>query len=675
MKARRSLPTLLLFAAALLASVPGCRPLVGVKATVRVDDQTRLEREVLGPRGEVAPEMVLMPLEGVSQPENELRRLHEEHSALEQRLADAAQQTAELRAWHIISLHNLAALQARLGNPGEAMTLMEAAVARARTFRFATLEWQILMSKAVLAGGDDSEVLLALAAERLISAPLLTELDYSLESSARRAELFERLVDAALARSREEEAIGYVVAHEAVELARTLPPGGLSVPAGDLGDVVRALATARAAAADAREALCRIPFEDLAREGPPTAVAACDAALRDLEEIRGHVGLSSPVGGLLVPAPADVLTIQELLAPDTALVIVEPMWGDGYAAFVLRADGLATERLDVSIDMVEAASVRRVLSGTLSTDGLSGAGTAVLGPLGKHLGGDVQRLYLACPPALSALAWQVLPFGDTTLGERFEVAFLGGPSDLLWAFERKRYGRESVFVCGGMPGGLDKAAGLLDDPSRLSLFDVRRRTKSDLPQALALSDVLFFTNPLEIRPTAPAESHLVFPGGLRLLSSVTAAELAAYRTRAACAAFAAVSSGAFGRDSFGSLRLVTRALLAAGVPSVLYGTGVERVPGGGADYWQPFLSAVREGAAGAAHRRASAALELRYRPAFRLYGFVGMNDREYEEFGRLEFSDTARSATTHLAAGQFQSAAAAFLELAQMARARQFESA
>ncbi|MHC4592485.1 MAG: tetratricopeptide repeat protein, partial [Planctomycetota bacterium] len=191
---------------------------------------------------------------------------------------------------------------------------------------------------------------------------------------------------------------------------------------------------------------------------------------------------------------------------------------------------------------------------------------------------------------------------------------------------------------------------------------------------LALSDVLFFTNPLEIRPTAPAESHLVFPGELRLLSSVRVGELAAYRTRAACAAFAAASPGAFGNDSFGALRLVTRALLAAGVPSMLYGTGVERVPGGGADYWQPFLSIVREGAAAAAHRSASAALEPRYRPAFRLYGFAGMNDREYEEYSKLEFSDTARSATTHLAAGRFQSAAAAFLELAQMARARQFES-
>ena len=69
----------------------GCGPLVGVKATVRVDDRTRLEREVLGGRAGVGPEMVLLPPEfrAAARLPLELRDLHDRYAELEGRLAAA----------------------------------------------------------------------------------------------------------------------------------------------------------------------------------------------------------------------------------------------------------------------------------------------------------------------------------------------------------------------------------------------------------------------------------------------------------------------------------------------------------------------------------------------------------------------------------------------------------
>ncbi|MFO8008816.1 MAG: hypothetical protein R6V05_13895, partial [Candidatus Brocadiia bacterium] len=62
MRERTALTALLVVTAcALLAA--GCGPLVEIRATIRADDLTRLEREVLGGRGTVAPARLLLSLE------------------------------------------------------------------------------------------------------------------------------------------------------------------------------------------------------------------------------------------------------------------------------------------------------------------------------------------------------------------------------------------------------------------------------------------------------------------------------------------------------------------------------------------------------------------------------------------------------------------------------------
>ncbi|MHC4481185.1 MAG: hypothetical protein ACYS1C_09505, partial [Planctomycetota bacterium] len=146
MKRRCMRQAFVLLAAGFAVAAAGCRPLVGVKATVRVDEETRLEREVLGPRGEVGPETVLLPLRGDERSPEELNRLHAGLVTLEARLAAAERQDAELRAWQIVSMHNRGVLLARLGRTEQAAALLDEARERSRACGFATLEWQILLT-------------------------------------------------------------------------------------------------------------------------------------------------------------------------------------------------------------------------------------------------------------------------------------------------------------------------------------------------------------------------------------------------------------------------------------------------------------------------------------------------------------------------------------------------
>jgi CHAT domain-containing protein/Tfp pilus assembly protein PilF len=655
-----------------LLSACGCGPLVGVRATVRVDEQTRLEREVLGARGEVAPQVVLLSVEADGRSPDQWRELSRAYLSLEERLSSAADQTPELRAWHVVALHNRGAAAAGLGDGEQARTLLEEALARARAYGFATLEWQILAERAALDAGPARLRRLREAEEAAFDAPLLGKLDHDLEDARRRGRLYAQLVAGALSDGNGEAALRYAARRQALALARAVRPDDLSAPGGDVWEAALELAGARAAAAEARQGLCRLPFGTLEEPAPPAEAFA--AALERLSEVRAAAGASSPLGGLLVPEPVDLLAVQEMLPADGALLVFEPLGGQAYAVFLLREEAFAARRTALPPEGTHGASVRRSLEGTASAEALERLGSALIGPFAEELRDGVRRIYLACPAGLTDAAWQALPFDGATLGERFEVAFLGGMADLQWAFQNKSYGRESVLLCGGWPGGLEAAAQLLDADADVSLFDVRRRVKDELPLAMAFADVVFFANPLRIRPAAPARSHLAFPGELSLLSGVPAPEFASYRTRASCLAFAAAEAGAFERDSFASLRVFTRAALAAGAPTVLYGTGAERVPGAGEAFWRPFLKLVRIGPASQAHREALAALLPAYRPAFRLYGFAGMNEREYEEFSRLEFSDLARSAAAHLEAGRFREAAADLMDLANMAGALPLES-
>jgi CHAT domain-containing protein len=663
-------PALQAVAAALVVlGAGGCGPLIGVEATVRLDERTRLERDVLGERAGLAPAPALLAFaDGEARPAGaDLPSLLEGYQAAQQRLAEREEHDAESRAWQVICLHNRAVLRAWQGDRAAARELLGEALERGRAYRLATLEWQVLLAMAEMAEEGPGTDLLRQAAVVLADAPVLTELDHGLERRAQRSRLYGRLVAAALDAGEPEQALRHAAEREAVELARVLAPGELRAPAGEAGALLAELSSAREAAAQARERLCALALDEATADAAPAG--AFEEASSRLAEAVGRLLASSPVGGLLAPDMADLAAIQEALGQDTVLLAFAPTGKGEYAGFLLGAGTFRAERLRLSNEA--AGAVTPPL--TASEEVLGNAAVALLGPFARDLAG-AGRLYLVPPPELSGLAWQALRVEGQALGERVEVAFLGGLADLPWAFRQRNYGRRSVLVCGGWPGDLQKAKDVVGQQAEASYFDVRERGKADLPDAAAFADLLWFLNPLEVRSAAPAESHLAFPGELGLLDGLTAGEVASLETRATAAGFGAVSADAFRSGSHGGLRVVTRALMAAGVPSAVYGVAPERAPGGGEAYWRAFLAGARTGAASAAHQEALTALEPCHRPAFRLYGFAGMNEQEYRELSALEFNDLARRAGAALSGERFERAAGDYLDLWHMARAVDFES-
>ena len=651
----------LALAAGLVAAL-GCRPLVGIRATVRLDERTRLEREVLGDRGEARPVQVLLSPGGEGLRGEELRELEDEHEALGQRLAAMPRHDAETRAWQVIALHNGAVLRARRGDADGAAGLLDEAVVQARAYGLSTLEWQALLTRAELKGEPDD---LKQAAEVLLGVPPLTQFDHALEDPQWRGHLYAGLVSAALDAGDAEQALRYADEHQAVELARAVPPGGLALPPGELRERARALEAARSAAAKARDDLCRLSPDD----AQGAARQPFEAALVRLKEQGQEFAESSAAGGLFAPEAADLYAVQELLPDDAALLVYEPVGDDRYAAFVLAPEAFRAQSTRVASQAVSGASVTRALEGALSEDAAQEAAGALLGPFAAELGKGVRRVYLCCPPELSGLAWEGLPWEGTALAERFELVFLGGLSDLRWAFGEKGYGRGSALVCHPAGADVEVARAALEasnDWQRVSVFSLPPDDRAALSEALALADVVWFLSPLELSSAEPAASYLAGAGGLGRLSGLSLGEVAALRTGASCAAFGSVQAGAFGPGLSPAMRVVTRALMAAGVPSVVYSVGAERAPEGGMGYWREFFRGVRRGPVSSAHQKGLLALPAACRPAFRLYGFAGMDEAEYREFSSLEFSDLARRASGHMDAGRFREAAGDLLSLERM---------
>jgi CHAT domain-containing protein len=656
---------LLLVAAALLAAGPGCGPLVGVRATIRVEEHTRLEREVLGTWGQVSPQTVLLSLAPQPRTEvaalptalTELQSLYDEFVSLEARLANLPGANAEARTWQVVAVHNQAVLKARLGDRAAAADLLNRALRTARAYGLPSMEWQALVTLHDL---DEKA-----AADRLQAG-----FDRDLESPAFRARLYAALVSSSLAAGQPEEELRYATERAAVEMQRSIAPGKLAVPESKLGTAVRGYEAARAEAARTRDLLCRLPLEQAEQKDAPARVAF-EQALRAFREAGESLRSGSPLGALLVPEAGDALAVRELLTAGTALLAFEPAGEDAYAAFVLGPDVFRAERVQLPATAAAGASVDKALEGDPAGQALEAAAAALLRPFEAELGQEgLERLYLVVPPALSGLAWQSMPFQGKPLAERFQVAFLTSLSDLTWAFSNKRYGRQSLLLCGVRPMEEDSMArGFAGDRSA-SFFNAAQRGKEELTGAIGPADLLWFGMPLRIQPAAPEGTYLALPGELGLLSGISLGELSAWRVRAACAGFAASSLGSYDEQSFGALQAFLRAMMAAGAPSVALGVAGDRVPEQvrGA-YWQAFLKGLRQVPAAESHRRALAAVEPRWREAFRLYGFAGMNAEEFAQFSKLEFNELLAKARADLEAGHPEDAVSRFLELWHMAEA------
>jgi len=655
-------------ALAALALAIGCGPAVGVRATIRLDERTLVERRALGQRQELSPRQALLPLmppAGAALTEGEMEELCRSYREQETRLLAISPMTPSVRAWQVIALHNRAVLRARMDRLEAASALLAQAVSVARAYGLGTLEWQALATRGMLTGSDaDMEE----AARALLRAPLLGRLDYELEDPERRRRLYAALISRALEQGRGEEALGYALEWEAVELARATPPGALAFPPGRLRELADELEEARAKAARLREALCALPPETARRD---EAAADFRSALERLSDARAELVAASPAGGLLVPDVADPAQLQELVPADGALLVFAPAGRSAFAAFLLGPEFLA-RRVALDGSLAARATVGRVLAGRAGPRDLERVSEALLGPFAGALGAEVKRLYLACPPELGGLAWQSLPWQGRPLGERFQLAFLGGAADLKWAWERKKFGRRSLMIAAGWPSGGGAVETSFAGKEAVRVFDVRAG-KSGLGEAAAFADMLWFANPLELRPGVPAESYLSFPGQLPLVDGVSVGEVCGLRASAGCVCFSEAGTSAFDPAAWAALRVVTRAWMAAGAPSVVYGLSSPQVPDHARyAYWLEFLRASREHAAARAHQVAAGVLGGRRREAFRLYGFLGMEPEEYAELSTLEFNDRLKQATDAQAAGRLQQAAGAYLELRRMAEARDF---
>ncbi len=636
---------LLAGATAMLLGMPGCGPLVKVRATVRADARTRLEREVLGERARSAPYMVLLPLRpprGAGLAPAERARLYQQYVELSRKLAESTPKTAALRAWEVVSLHNRAVLRARDGETEEATRLLEQAASRADAWWLQTLAWQIELTRAELAERGGAKHLTAARAALLDSIPL-TELDYALEHPDRIDRLYALLIAGKLD-GESEQAFRYALEREAVRLARATPPGELVFPAGPLGRSAEQLAAAREAAVRARRQRCRLGAPELA-DSIPFKEAEVGKQLTDAA---AAVRDASPAGALLVPDPADPVLLREALPADAALLLYAPLDEVSCAAFMLWEGPLQGEKVQYAPRAKDARNLLGVLEGEPAE--------------------QLNRLYICFPASLSGLSWQNLPFGEGTVLDRFEVAFLGGAADLPAAAENKHYGRESVLLCCAGEGG--GPAQRLRERENVTVLGPGETSKAELRRAMALPDVLWLGPPIKMAPGLPGATYLTLPGGLGRLGGVTVEELAAFSSRPAAAGLAGFPDGAFGADHFLALRVLSRALIAAGMPSVTF--GIESADD--ADFWEAFLVESRAAPPSEAFRRAALDLEPAARPNYRLYGFLGMKPAEYAEYSRLEFNDTFRAARTHLENERFGQAASRLLDLRRMAEVVPFPS-
>ena len=657
----RTLIALCLLASALAAA--GCRGLVGVQVEI-LDEPTLLERQVLGHRAMLDRGSVLLSLgAGARVDRGELLAMDADYQAELGQLAAIEPHDFSARLWEGIILHNRGVLHSRLGRTDEADALFTASLDHCTAYALDTLRWQVLQALGDLRGGDDALALYAQAAEALESAPLLTGFEFELEDPDRRDELYGRLISAALDRGDDEGALNWALRRRAVELARACAPGSLAFPPGPVRDLARELAEARDSMAQAREELCKLPLEQLA---PGTAgqdvEGAAPAEVLRLQEERGRlaeiterVRENPAVGGLLAPIPADPFAVQSILSDDTALLMFESLGPSELAGFLLSPEGLVAKRLPLP-------------EGIAAPDAFS---QAVLAPFAEHLAEPVSRLYLVYPRRLADVPWHSLPLLGQPLGERFQLAFLGGPSDLEVAFAAKSYGRQSFVICRGGGSPPSPVLNGLADHGDVEFLDVDRADRNALLRAAADADFLWFANPLVLNPEEPAGSYLAVPSARARLGGIDVGVLASMHNRSSCAGFANASGQPWSPASYAALRVLVRSLAAGGMPTVVWATGQapEEVSRG---FWERCLSQLPTLPVGDAYRLALADVPPEHRGQFRLFGFLGMNQDERAQYSKLEFNDRLRVADAHLGAGEFEQAAVGFRDLWHMADAMEF---
>jgi len=631
-------------------AVGGCRGMVGVRATV-LDEPTRLERQVLGERAVLAPGAVLLPLKvaaGRDLTRQELIALDDGCAAELAALVSVEPQTADTRTWSAIILHNRAILQARLGDTERAADVLSTLAKHCEAYGLDVLRWQALHTLGELRGGEAGYALRLQAAEVLAKAALTSEFEYQLEDPERRDALYAGLIGASLTKKDAEAALEFALQRRAVALARACAPGSIAFPPGDLAKAAGELAAARKDVARARKGLSIFGVDVLLSGKAAAAQQRFKEARKSLDAAADRFRKQHPAAaGLLVPAPADAFALQELLWPDTAMLIVERVGGGEFAAFLLKADVFEARRFKVQ----DGKSVPEAV------------GAQVLTAFAKHLAKPVERLYLVPPAGMGSLDWEALPVSaGPTLGERYQVALLTDPADLVAAFAQKGYGRETYLLSRGAAKGLDEVGAELPKQAGVTALDAATSDRSLLMAAMGYPDFVWLSNPVVRDATEPGRSYVRIPSALGRLGGVDVGALCSLGSRASCVGLAQVSGEG---ETDVPLRVLLRAMAAGGVPTVIYaGEGVPAKVNRA--FWDDCLARLREVPAGEAYRRSLANVPAQWRGHFRLYGFAGMNEAEYAEFSKLELADQLRASQADMKAGRLKDAAARLLDLWHM---------
>ena len=641
----------------------GCRGLIGIRGTI-VGEPTILERQALGRRGQVGPGEVLLRLrpEGrESLPDRELRRLEERWRILSERLSKVENPGFTTRFWQAVVLHNRAIALANMEEKDRAVELLQHVADHCRAYSLETLRWHVLSALGRLRGGESGYATMRRAERVLFAAPILSQLEYRVEDREARGVLYGRLIDDALAKKELEVAFGFALRYRAVDLARVAGPGEVSFENESLAALVTNLEDARRRLADARSELFALGPEE-AEEGG--ARAGMEARVEELQEVRARLHHRDE-GGLIVPAEPDPYAIQEDIWTDTGLLVLSRLEPGRYAAFLLTREGLRSNRFDLTTDVISGASspTGRPPDGAA----LEKLSRSVFGPFDAIPSQRVGRLYLICPDSLREVAWHEVPLEGRPLIEGMELSYLGGGRDLNVASRHRSYGRDSLLVVRPGDNGTNPVSEKLSARPGAQTLPAGRVDADSIRYA----DFLWFGAPLELNSLQPVASYVRLSPTLGRLTGLGPARISGYELRAGTVAFDRV--GGTGHRRAASLRVIQRALAAAGAPSCVF--AVKNTPQEvRLRFWTALFDGLTDRSAGRAFRDALLKLDPEHRGSFRLQGFLGMNEAEYGEYSRIGLNERFGEAGRLLESGQHARAAAAFLDVWEMVSALQQES-
>lgn len=606
--------------------------------------QTREEIEALGTRPELQPEDPLLSIER-DMPPPVLANLLSEADAGLKRLSQAKAYDIGRRRWQAVTLHNQAVALWKLQKRTEAQGAFDQALEIAEAFDLAELRWQILYTRALVS--DNYAELLARTCEILEKDPAAYTTAFNPYSFAKVQRLYSLRVKALMEEGKAGPALMAAERGMAVLLPRAFVPQPLRFEDANFAKLAEQLAKERAAYEKMREAVAAMPTpkEDPVRKPEfDTARRSLMDQKAKLSEIGHHLQEESAgFAALYVPVPGDADALVETLRPDLAVAVFWPV-RDGTCVWAITETGLEGRLVqgDVAGAAAAAGGVWDTAEGKAAVDRAQSAFGDTLAAL---LPPETKRLYIVAPGPLSDLPWARLRAGGKALGERMQIAWAGGLSDILAAFDRKSFRHQDVLLCYNdedAPGFVEDVE-KSDHVTRLNLKGVGR---DDALGRFKLYDVIVMTGGFSPDRASPMDGFFRFPGDLARVQGLDLDLLAArsFRGYALCVAGWNPRQAV---DRYAQRRAIMRAAILAGFPSVVLADGAVTPPAQ-TKFWQEFIRLVQKDSVGAAFQAAALAARGAGSAgdwcAFTLNGHIGLNPQEFQEYSRAAFRNALRQA-------------------------------